>query len=369
MKRAEICEALAPLKIVDYPEVPPPPPKGVVVKITYSGVCHSDVHIWEDEMDMGDGVKMKLTAGKFIKFPLAPGHEIAGIIEAVGSEAGSEVKVGDAVVVYPWLACLQCDLCTHGQPNLCLNAVERIGAAKHGGFATHVVVPITSGAVVKIPEGLAPEVACMVPCSGITTYNAVLKTKEKVTEMVRMKGNAKLLIIGAGGLGMWCIQFAKALLPPETRVFSADISEEKLQMAKEANADDTILWSKDANEQEILAQTMQRSGGVFDAVIDLVGAGATSQRAFNLTERGGIQVNVGLFGGNMKIPLIVLALHTKCVQGVCVGAPHHLEDCLKLVAEKKLKPPPLEFFTLDQATEALTRLKEGTMKGRGILKL
>ncbi|XP_013414785.1 uncharacterized protein LOC106176799 [Lingula anatina] len=359
MKRAVVYEASKPLRLTDY-AIPTPPSKGAVVKITYSGVCHSDINFWEG-FDSGPGLK-----------EVAPGHEIAGVVEALGDSAGTELNVGDNVVVYPWLKCLECALCVGWRPNLCNDIRYMLGCSQHGGFATHVVVPIVERTVLRIPRGLTPEVACMLPCSGITTYNAVLNTRDTLLDMVGLRGKANLLVIGAGGLGLWCIQFAKHILPPEVSVFSADITEEKLKLAQDANADGTILWTKGANEEALLAHTREISGVGkigFDAVIDLVGSEDTSRRAYELQAAGGIQVTVGLFGGKLTLDLPSHTFSSKCVKGVLVGTPHHLEEVLKLVAEKKLKPPPTEFYSLEQITDVLNRLKDGQIKGRAILKM
>ncbi|XP_013380866.1 alcohol dehydrogenase 2-like [Lingula anatina] len=174
MKRAVVFESSKPLRLTDY-AIPTPPSNGAVVKITYSGVCHSDIHFWEG-FDNLPGLK-----------ELAPGHEIAGVVEALGDDAGTELNVGDNVVVYPWLACLECALCVGWRSNLCRDIRQMLGFRQHGGFATHVVVPIVERTVLRIPRGLSPEVACMLPCSGITTYNAVLNTRDTLQDMVGLK--------------------------------------------------------------------------------------------------------------------------------------------------------------------------------------
>ncbi|XP_013380867.1 uncharacterized protein LOC106151962 [Lingula anatina] len=355
MKRAVVFEASKPLRLTEY-AIPSPPPKGAVVKITYSGVCHSDVHSWI-EFDDVDGPKEDMKKAGISPLELA---------------LGPELNVGDNVVVYPWLGCLECALCVGWRSNLCLNRKETLGHVKHGGFATHVVVPIVERTVLRIPRGLSPEVACMLPCSGITTYNAVLNTRDTLLDMVGLRGKANLLVIGAGGLGLWCVQFAKHILPPEVSVFAADITEEKLKLAKDANADGTILWSLGANEEALLAHTREISGVEkigFDAVIDLVGTDDTSKRAYELLTFGGLQVTVGLFVGKLILQLPRHCLETKCVKGLRVGTPQHLEEVLELVAEKKLKPPPIEFYSLEQITDVLNRLRRGQINGRAVLKI
>ena len=97
-----------------------PEPKGgeVLVRMLAAGVCHSDIHIWDGEYDLGSGRKLVLR-DRGVALPLVMGHEIAGEVAALGPDAQG-VEVGDKVLVYPWLGCGQCRTCARGQENLCL---------------------------------------------------------------------------------------------------------------------------------------------------------------------------------------------------------------------------------------------------------
>ena len=105
-------------------ELPTPEPKGteVLVEVTYCGVCHSDLHIWEGYYDVGGGQKMSLV-DRGVTLPLAMGHEIVGRVAKLGPDAKG-VKVGDLRIVFPWLGCGTCETCLAEEDNMCVRAAR-----------------------------------------------------------------------------------------------------------------------------------------------------------------------------------------------------------------------------------------------------
>lgn len=148
-----------------------PTPKGteVVLQVGSCGVCHSDVHLHDGYFDLGNDVKLDMT--RTVKPPRTLGHEIAGTVVAVGPEAQG-VSIGDRRVVFPWIGCGTCSLCTAGQEHLC-NSPQALGIHRDGGFATHTVVP--HGKYLLDYGNLAEEQACTYACSGLTAYSALKK--------------------------------------------------------------------------------------------------------------------------------------------------------------------------------------------------
>ena len=137
MKMWALVESRKPLQML---EVDDPTPKGteVIVATTHCGLCHSDLHFWEGEYNLGGGKTMRIT-DRGVTLPRAPGHEIVGTVVAVGPDAKG-VKVGDKRIVYPWIGCGTCDRCRAGEENLCAT-MKPIGVITHGGMASKVVVP------------------------------------------------------------------------------------------------------------------------------------------------------------------------------------------------------------------------------------
>jgi D-arabinose 1-dehydrogenase-like Zn-dependent alcohol dehydrogenase len=121
-------------------ETPAPQGSEVIVKVGSCGVCHSDVHLHDGYFDLGGDAKLDMT--RTVQPPRTLGHEIAGVVVAVGPDVKPEqgVKVGDRRVVFPWIGCGACSLCAAGNEHLC-NKPAALGIHRDGGFADHVSVP------------------------------------------------------------------------------------------------------------------------------------------------------------------------------------------------------------------------------------
>jgi propanol-preferring alcohol dehydrogenase len=155
-------------------ELPTPEPKGkeVLLEVTHCGVCHSDIHIWEGKYDLGGGKVLSLK-DRGVSLPLAMGHEIVGRVVKLGPEAeGKGVVVGGQYVVFPWVGCGTCPACLAEEDNYCPKQ-RSIGVHRHGGYATHVLVPEPRHLVAV--DGVDPALAATYACSGITVYSAIMK--------------------------------------------------------------------------------------------------------------------------------------------------------------------------------------------------
>lgn len=159
----------APLERMEA-ELPVPKGDEVLVRMTAAGVCHSDIHIWEGEYDIGGGKKMNLK-DRGITMPLTMGHEIAGQIVAVGPDA-KDTAIGTSVVVYPWIGCGQCPSCLRDEENYCLKT-RSMGVFQAGGYAQYVLVP-RSKYCLDI-RSLDPAETAPLACSGVTTFSAIKK--------------------------------------------------------------------------------------------------------------------------------------------------------------------------------------------------
>jgi D-arabinose 1-dehydrogenase-like Zn-dependent alcohol dehydrogenase len=346
MKSFKVIEFGQPLQKV---EAPNPVPQGteVLVRITASGVCHSDVHLWEGFFDMGGGKKLP-TRG--VAPPKTLGHEMVGVVEAIGPDAKG-VKVGEARVVYPWIGCGKCWLCQAGNEHLCA-APQVLGINRDGGFADHVLVPHPR--YLFDYQGVPTELACTYACSGITAFSAIKKVEHH-------DGGAPILIVGAGGVGMMGVQFAKALLGRAPIV--ADIDDRKLALAKEAGAAATVNSKSPDAGKELRALT---GGGVM-AAVDFVGAESSAAFGFNALRTGGKLVIVGLFGGSFTQPVAMFPMTSRTVQGSMVGSPAEMEQMMGLARAGKIDKVPLVQRKLDDADAALQDLRKGLIMGRAVL--
>ncbi|XP_064602529.1 alcohol dehydrogenase-like [Liolophura sinensis] len=370
MRCAELVEAGKPLVLKEKP-IPDAPPKGLVIKTSFGGVCHTDIHLQDDKIPLGGDKVMKFTDTPTYKFPQVLGHEISGVVHSLGSEAnadGEELKVGDKVLVYPWLGCCSpdCGLCRNGETNTCSVWTNALGLGAPGGYGSYISVPERRFAL-KLPENIPMDTAALMTCSGLTSYCAIKLAKPTIDMFVTCNGRASLLIIGAGGLGLWCIQLAKAVLH-NTTVVVADISEEKLEVAKKHGADKTVLWNSD-DEAEIEKRT--RAAGddnEIHAAIDLVNMPVTASRGNDCLAKGGALVCVGLFGGGMDLCLPLLPLRGRKILGCYVGSLPSMKELIQLVSEKQVNPPPKEYVKLDDINDTLDRLRARKIAGRCIIR-
>lgn len=319
----------------------------VLLKVDASGVCHSDLHLWDGYWDLGGG--KKLPFGK--PLPLTMGHEIAGTVVAAGL-AAKGAKIGDRRIVFPWIGCGTCAVCRSGNEHICQGQAKAIGIFIDGGYATHVLVPDADYLIDF--DGLPEDTACTFGCSGLTAFSALKK-------IGRLNPDEPLLIVGAGGVGLNAIRFAKAVTGQAPIV--ADIDPVKREAAKAAGAADTVDPAAEGAGKALLKAT----GGVMGAV-DFAGASASANFAMAALRKGGRMVVVGLLGGSLTIPLVLLAMRSISVAGSYVGSLQELKELVALARREGVPPLPTRAIPLDQANQALADLKAGKVVGRLILK-
>jgi Zn-dependent alcohol dehydrogenase len=250
-----------------------PGPGEVLVRIEATGVCHSDLHVIEED-------------GWHHALPVLLGHEGAGTIEAVG-DPGEGLAEGDRVVIGWKTACGECSMCRRRRPRECKKPPAALGrlhrhdgavltpVLRTGTFATHTVVPAV--AAVKVPRELPVEQACLIGCAVATGVMSVLETA-KVWE------GARVAVIGCGAVGLSVIQGARIAGASEIRAI--DLDERKLEQATRFGATHTVP-------------------GPVDFVFDVVGRGATFEQALGMIGTGGTVVLIGLSpaGENVEVDL------------------------------------------------------------------
>ena len=186
MKSARILGPNEPLAISES-ETPHPQGNQVLVKVKSVGVCHSDLHLLEGGYDLGDGQFMKVT-DRGVKYPVTPGHEIVGTVEDIGNNVSS-IEKGDQVLVFPWIGCGECPACKVKNENLC-DTPKSMGVFQDGGYSDYALIP--SFKYLAKLDGVDPDAATSLACSGLTAFTAIKKANQNSPEF--------LVIIGAGGL-------------------------------------------------------------------------------------------------------------------------------------------------------------------------
>ncbi|MGD9664832.1 MAG: alcohol dehydrogenase [Novosphingobium sp.] len=347
MKAWMVTEAKAPLEKFEL-ETPEPVGTEVVVETAHCGVCHSDLHFWKGEYNMGGGKIMKL-ADRGVELPRAPGHEISGRVVAMGPDA-TGVKIGDMRVVYPWLGCGECYYCENGLDNFC-RTPKGIGVVRNGGFGSHVVVPHARYLV--DPGNVDPALAATYACSGLTIYSSLKK-------VMPVDADAPILLIGAGGLGLMAVEMLKAM--GHRNIVSVDIDPAKLKVAQEKGATSVIDGSRGN-----LAEKIVEAVGKVPAALDMVNNDHTARAALDSLDKGGKLVLVGVAGGELNISLATMIFMGWSIFGNLTGTLQDLRDVIALANEGKLAPTPIQHCTADQANEAMNDLKNGKITGRAVL--
>jgi alcohol dehydrogenase, propanol-preferring len=349
MKAARIVKLNEPLQVQ---ELQTPTPKGtqVLIKIQSSGLCHSDVHVWEGYYEGIEGQQIK-TTDRGVKYPLTPGHEIAGIVDGLGEQVERYSK-NDKVLVYPWIGEGMCPACRIGEENLC-DKPRSLGIYTDGGYADHVLVP-NYRYLVKIGDEMDTDTTAPLSCAGLTAYGAVRNAN--------LKPDDNVVIVGTGGLGLMAIQLAKAVIG--ANIIALDLDDEKLKVAKK-NGADNIINSKKEDPVKAIMELTAKSGA--DAVIDFVNASKTVETDMQLLRRRASLVLVGLFGGELKLSLVSMPTRAYKIIGSYTGSISEMVELVSLAKRGVIKPVVSERFKLDQSTEGLSKLKDGKITGRGVI--
>lgn len=330
--------------VVDCPQ-----PRGseVLVRIERCGVCHSDLHLQDGYFALGGDKRLDITKDRALPFTL--GHEIAGVIESAGAEAGG-ATLGRRVAVYPWIGCGTCAACRSGEENLC-SAHRHLGIAVDGGYASHVLVPHPRYLLDYAP--LAAGFAGTLMCSGLTSYAAL----KRLTVAAQ---HGPVLLIGLGGVGMMGLAIARAIFrePP----IVADIDVEKRNAALSAGA----AAAYDPADPQCRRAVMAATGGLA-AVCDFVGSDRSLQFATGVLARGGKVVVTGLLGGAFTIPAAMIPIKAMTIEGTLTGTLAEAREVLDLARAGKIAPIPMHERPLGEAQAALDGLRAGRVVGRTVL--
>ncbi len=326
-------------------QTPKPQGSEVLVRITRSGVCHSDLHIWEGYFDLGGGKRFYVKERGCVP-PFTLGHEPFGIVEALGPKAKG-VKPGQKKIVFPWIGCGKCAVCKAGQDNYCVSGSRILCVNRAGAYSTHVLVPDPKYLVDA--SGIDEAFAATLACSGITAYSATAK-------LPPLARGDRVAVIGCGGVGLAGVSVLRA--KGVKNIVACDIDPAKLATASKLGASET-LNTRDADAGQKLA-------GIAGA-IDFVGTPATATLAIAALRKGGRYVLVGLHGGELVHPLPPIAQRAIGIVGSYVGNLQELKEVVALARKRKLKPLPVETRPGDRANDALMDLNAGKVAGRIVL--
>jgi alcohol dehydrogenase, propanol-preferring len=222
-----------------------------------------------------------------------------------------------------------------------------------GGTAEYVLVPDAKYLVDA--GGVDPSVACTFGCSGITVLSAIRKA-------FPLDPDDAVVLIGAGGLGLSAIAMLRAL--GHRKIVSLDIGADKRESASHAGATATVNSAGENAVQEVLSA----AGGPVLAVIDFVNGSKTAALAFSVLAKGGKIIQVGVMGGQLDLSLVTMIFKAATIMGNNTGNVENLQEVSRLAQEGKLVPIPITLIPIDEAQDALMRLRDGKVTGRIVLK-
>ncbi|MBM7609110.1 putative zinc-type alcohol dehydrogenase-like protein [Lysinibacillus composti] len=311
----------------------------VLIEIKFAGICHSDIHTAHSEWGR-------------TKYPLVPGHEIAGVVADVG-EAVTKYKVGDRVGVGCMVdSCGECENCQKGEEQYCLNGnvstyggIDKYGEITQGGYSTHIVVQ--ENFVLRIPDNIDFDVAAPLLCAGITTYSPLNHWK--------IGPGKKVAVIGLGGLGHMAVQIAHAM-GAEVTVLSQTLNKKEDGLALGA---DHYYATKDPETFKKLARS-------FDFILNTVSAKIDLNAYLSLLTLDGTMVNVGAPAEPLAVNVFSLIGHRRSFAGSLIGGIRETQEMLDFCSEHNITPK-IEVISADQIDEAYDRVLASDVKYRFVI--
>jgi propanol-preferring alcohol dehydrogenase len=337
MQAAVINAFKTPFQILKM-DIPTPKPGQLLVKIKASGCCHTDVHAVEGDWP----VKPKL--------PLTPGHEGAGVVEAVG-EGVTGFAVGDHVGI-PWLhdACGNCEYCNSGWETLCTKQ-SNTGYSVDGCLREYTLS--SASHTIKLPQKLSFEQAAPILCAGVTSYKGIKECELKPGDFISIVG-------AGGGLGHLAVQYAKAM---GLRPIAMDVGHSKEKYCKSLGAEFYVDATSPSAVQEIDQITHGGSHGVLCL--------ATSAPAFKVStdicRRKGCVVCVGLPAGTFPTSIFDIVLKRVTIRGSIVGTRQDMAEALDF-AERGLVKCTVQTKRLNEINDVFSKLKKNAVEGRIVIK-
>jgi propanol-preferring alcohol dehydrogenase len=322
-------------------ELPLPEPTGTEIRIRVAGcgVCHTDLHIAR-------------TNRLRVERPITLGHEIAGWIDAAGPGAAPELRRarlhdGDAVVIFGGWGCGVCGQCTGGEEQRC-EAGTSPGFQRDGGYAEYVLVP-SARHLVPIGELDAIEAAPLAD-AGVTPWRAVQRATPWLAP------DARVLLIGLGGLGQFALQYLRRI--PELTIAVRELSPDKLALADELGADLGLL----DGDESLVALGL---GGPADVVFDFVGNDSTLDYAVRNVAPGGLVSMVGEAGGRFEFSFDHVPVEAS-ITTTAWGSLPDLREVVRLARRGRVRWT-VERMPLSEAAAAHDKLAEGRVAGRIVL--
>lgn len=316
-----------------------PGPRDVAIDIKFAGICHSDIHTVKAEWGPPN-------------YPVVPGHEIAGVVTAVGSEV-TKFKVGDHAGVGCMVnSCGECSSCRAGLQQYCkpgatftYNSVDKDGTSTLGGYSQAIVV--NENFVLHIPDSLPLDAAAPLLCAGITLFSPLRHWKAGP--------NTRLAIIGLGGLGHMGVKLGAAI-GAEVSVLSQSLK--KMEDGLRLGASNYYATAD--------PETFSKLRGSFDLILNTVSANLPLGDYLNLLDVDGTLVELGIPEHPMEVPASPLALMRRSLSGSNIGGIPETQETLDFCAEHSVTPE-IEIIEAAYVNEAYERVLASDVRYRFVI--
>ena len=335
------------LEEIKTPEISP---DQVLVRVGAAGMCRSDVQLIDGYFH----------SALEMKFPITPGHEIAGLVEAMGDRVPkvAGLAVGDQVVVSAGWGDGICRQCRAGNEQICAHGTW-VGFGPPGGYAEFVAVPYRQ--LIRVEKKMPWEELAPLTDAGVTPYRGIKKLRAAGV----LGPDRVMAVIGASGLGSYAVQYAKLLSAGATVVAFAR-NEEKLAIAKQRGADH-VINTRGKSVRDLSDELMKLTGKrKLDAVIDCVGAKETIQTGFALLATSGAYVLVGLVGTAIDIPLFPCVAGEFNFHGSFWANYADLQEVLALAQQGKIQHT-IKRVRFEDINENIDILRAGDIIGRAVI--
>lgn len=291
-------------------------PDDVKFDVHFCGICHTDVHFGNDDMGMA-------------KWPLVPGHELAGVVTQVGANV-KNVAVGDRVGVGCIVdSCMNCGSCGKSEEQYCEKGMTMTYASDvqhghintdsgftYGGYSGSIAVH--QRYIVKIPDGYPLEAAGPVFCAGITLYSPL-------AHWGALKGDLRVGVVGIGGLGQMGVRLAAAMGNKVTAISSTP---SKKDAALELGADNFVVSSD--------AESMKAAAGSLDLILNTISADHQVSHYLPLLALSGTIVQLGLVGAPHQVPQLPLIMRRVSIAGSVIGGMTETQECIDFCAKNNI---------------------------------
>ena len=315
-------------------------PDDVAIRITYAGICHSDLHQCRNDW-----------AGT--TYPIVPGHEIVGIVTAIGSEV-TRHRVGDIVAVGCMVdSCMECDQCLEGWEVFCRKGcVQTYNSPDYhdhtitkGGYSDHVVV--RDHFCLKVPRGMDVSRVAPLLCAGITTYSPL--------RQYNVGPGTKMAVVGLGGLGHMGVKFGAALGAHVTMITTTPAKGEDARLL---GAHDVLI----STDPQAMADAATR----FDFILNTVPVSHEIDPYLALLGRGGRMVIVGALTPMPGFSGMNLIWYDRAVGGSAIGGIPETQEMLELCAKEDIYPE-VEFIAMNEINEAYERMLRNDVRYRFVV--